>query len=122
MTRLSLPLPRRADCARIARQWTAEQLGGATDPARLQDLQLLVTELVANAFQHGEGQITLWLERREEGTVRVEVVDEGHGAAVEICRHGVSHPGGQGLRLVDALSTRWGAYEGTTHVWAELAL
>jgi anti-sigma regulatory factor (Ser/Thr protein kinase) len=121
MTRISLPLPRRADCARIARRWVAEQIGEATDPSRLHDLQLVVSELVANAFQHGEGQITLWL-ARSGGTTRVEVVDDGHGAAVEICRHEATHPGGQGLRLVDALSTRWGAFEGTTHVWAELSL
>ena len=30
------------------------------------------------------------------------------------------HGGGQGLRIVQALSLDWGAFEGTTHVWAEL--
>ena len=28
--------------------------------------------------------------------------------------------GGRGLMIVESLSSRWGVYEGTTHVWFEL--
>jgi hypothetical protein len=28
--------------------------------------------------------------------------------------------GGRGLRIVAALADAWGAYEGTTHVWADI--
>jgi hypothetical protein len=28
--------------------------------------------------------------------------------------------GGWGLSIVDALASRWGVHEGTTHVWFEL--
>ncbi|HEY2653884.1 MAG TPA: hypothetical protein VGI50_18320 [Solirubrobacteraceae bacterium] len=29
---------------------------------------------------------------------------------------------GRNLRIVDQLATTWGAFEGTTHVWAELPM
>lgn len=53
------------------------------------------------------------------GRVRVEVVDEGQGAAIKIREDG-PELGGWGLRLVDLLTVSWGAYEGTTHVWADI--
>ena len=30
--------------------------------------------------------------------------------------------GGQGLNIVDALASRWGIHDGSSHVWCELGL
>jgi anti-sigma regulatory factor (Ser/Thr protein kinase) len=119
MSRVSTHLPRRRDCAGIARRWVEQNVGAELDRGTLSDLQLLVTELVNNAYLHGEGQITVFIDPVPEA-IRVEVVDQGTGAALEICEQKEFGPGGQGLRLVEALSDRWGAFEGTTHVWADL--
>jgi anti-sigma regulatory factor (Ser/Thr protein kinase) len=78
-----------------------------------------VSELVNNAVVHGEGRIRLDAELRGE-ILRVEVVDEGEGTPPAIREQGVADGGGWGLRLVDTLALRWGVYEGSTHVWAEL--
>lgn len=80
--------------------------------------RLVVSELVTNAYLHGEGRIELRA-ALEDGRLRVEVVDEGTGNVPEI-REAADESGGFGLRLVDQLSSRWGAFEGTTHVWADL--
>jgi anti-sigma regulatory factor (Ser/Thr protein kinase) len=111
-------LPRTRECAAIARRLVEEHLGAAPNQ-RLDDLKLVVTELVDNAYLHGRGEIALML--RTNGLfVRVEVVDEGRGAAIRIRDRPADEAGGFGLKLVEQLSTAWGAYEGTTHVWAEV--
>lgn len=119
MPRLSTALPRRRQCGTVARRWIEEQLGDDVAPRPLLDLQLVVTELVSNAYQHGEGEMTLVLEVGP-AAFHVEVIDEGRGAALEIREQKEFGPGGLGLRLVDTLSSAWGAYEGTTHVWADV--
>jgi anti-sigma regulatory factor (Ser/Thr protein kinase) len=85
----------------------------------LDDLKLVVSELATNAYVHGIGRIRLRLEADEE-RVRVAVMDEGHNATIKITQVGAY--GGNGLRLVDQLCSQWGAYEGSTHVWAELPI
>jgi anti-sigma regulatory factor (Ser/Thr protein kinase) len=85
----------------------------------MDETKLVVSELVDNAYLHGDGEIHLMLEPREDH-VLVEVVDHGQGAALKIPERGPDGFGGFGLRLVDQLASAWGAHEGTTHVWAEL--
>jgi two-component sensor histidine kinase len=80
-------------------------------------VKLVVSELVSNAFLHGKGGIELRLSSRR-GRVRIEVIDEGEGAAVRASRQGEYH----GVDIVDALALTWGARAGSTHVWAELPL
>ena len=58
---------------------------------------------------------------RFDDRLRLEVVDEGDGAA-EVHRGPADETGGWGLRIVDAVSIRWGVFEGTTHVWCEIPL
>jgi hypothetical protein len=67
---------------------------------------------------HGTGAITTI----RGDTARIEVVDEGKGGAPTVRERRDDEGGGWGLQIVDDLSVSWGAYEGTTHVWAELAL
>lgn len=119
MDLLETELPRERSCGAEARRLVEERYGDGLDSDTLFDLKLVVTELVDNAYMHGEGRIRLKLHEREQ-RVRIEVMDEGENAAIKIRQVGAS--GGRGLRLVEQLCARWGAFEGSTHVWADLAL
>ena len=116
-----LRLPRQADCAARGRRWIERQTETELSDATLNNVKLVATELVNNAYLHGRGLIELVLERRED-CVRVAVIDEGQGVAVKIVKNTSVEQSGWGLRIVEQLSTAWGAHEGTTHVWAELPI
>ena len=113
---LRVALAREPSCGASARRLLEAHL--AQHPAgMLLDAKTVVSELVNNAFIHGRGAIELRVSHRLN-RLRIEVIDEGAGAKVRITDRGVE--GGQGLRVVDELAWRWGAREGTTHVWADL--
>lgn len=82
---------------------------------------LVSSELVSNAYLHGSGGIELRLTLFED-RVRIEVVDEGNEQAPGVREQPADESGGWGLRIVDQLALQWGVFEGTTHVWADLAL
>jgi anti-sigma regulatory factor (Ser/Thr protein kinase) len=86
----------------------------------LVDAELLVSELVTNALRHGRGDISLRA-RVDEERLRVEVIDAGSGFAYDPRRSDFEQLGGWGLDIVDVVSTRWGAHDGATRVWFELA-
>ena len=116
-----IELPRGAAAAGAARRFLeATHAPHLSDGAQI-NAQLIVSELVTNAFMHGEGRIVLCVER-SGSTLRIEVVDEGTGAAPTIREQPDGGAGGWGLRIVETLALRWGAFEGTTHVWAEIAV
>lgn len=117
---LHLSLPRHDSAAGIARQAIHAQLAGELGRERTGDLALVVSELVTNAVAHGRGAISLRLQV-EGDRVHGEVVDDGGGFEQEVRDRGPDDFDGRGLQIVDALSTRWGIHEGTTHVWFELA-
>jgi anti-sigma regulatory factor (Ser/Thr protein kinase) len=114
-------------CDRSA-PWRARQAVRALQEIdQVRDDALLVTsELVSNAVLHSgcdpEEQIEVMAARTPIG-VRIEVVDVGRsGKHAELCDPDARAYGGMGLRLVDALSERWGAdREDRLRVWAELA-
>jgi two-component sensor histidine kinase len=112
-------LPRQPTCGAVARRIVETHFGARLDSGTLDDLKLVVSELASNAYAHGIGRIRLRLDGDEE-RVRVAVMDDGQGASIKIRQVGA--PGGSGLRLVDHICARWGAYEGSTHVWAELPI
>lgn len=114
-------LERDPSCAARARRLIRGQLGSSLSAGELGDLLSVATELVDNAFIHGEGAIRLVLARRVDA-LYVEVVDDGHGATPAIRLQPAGGTGGWGLRIVDGIARSWGAHEGTTHVWAELAI
>jgi anti-sigma regulatory factor (Ser/Thr protein kinase) len=120
MDSFEVALPRERSCATLARRLIERRYGHDLASNVLDDLKLVVTELVANAFVHGEGQIRLKVQR-DDGRVMAEVMDEGNDAAIRIRQAGI-RGGGNGLRLVDHLCSAWGAYDGSTHVWAELPI
>lgn len=81
---------------------------------------LLVSELVTNALMHGTPPVELRVRRTAHG-LRVEVRDNAPQQPI-IQDTPLDVPGGQGLRLVDALASRWGwaaAGDGKA-VWFEL--
>jgi anti-sigma regulatory factor (Ser/Thr protein kinase) len=118
---MTLSLPRDPACAAQARDFVRAELGTQMTELALERALLTVSELVTNAWKHGEGAIELRYEPAE-GYVRFEVVDEGTGAIPAIRRTAGDQTGGWGLRIVEELSLRWGCFEGTTHVWAEISL
>ena len=61
-------------CTALARRLVEERYDHTFDGAVIQDLKLVVSELVDNAYVHGEGRIRVRLERRED-TVLIEVID-----------------------------------------------
>jgi anti-sigma regulatory factor (Ser/Thr protein kinase) len=87
-----------------------------TDAARL-----LVSELVTNSVQHGEGDtVTVLIDSGPPNVLRCEVIDGG-GGFVPVAR--ADQPaGGWGLALVEQLSSGWGVREDSTHVWFDLPL
>ncbi len=118
-----VPLPRDPSGAALARHVVRERLSepdmAGLDPAALDRALLITSELVTNALRHGEGAIELRIGRAGD-RLRLEVVDQGNG--VPAIRAEAGDEGGWGLRIVEELSQRWGCFEGTTHVWAELLL
>jgi anti-sigma regulatory factor (Ser/Thr protein kinase) len=108
--------------ARRAVRRFAGVLGGRT-----YDVELLASELIANAVKYGgEGPIQLQM-RLSGGRLRVEVVDEGTGfqakrRADDRDREDLELVGGWGLPIVEHLAADWGSFEGSTHVWFEIEL
>ncbi|MEU5881085.1 ATP-binding protein [Spirillospora sp. NPDC047279] len=90
------------------------------DDETVADMQLCVDELVANACEHTAsgrgGRVTVTVSRGRD-RLRVSVIDDG-GAVTKPCvHHDLDGENGRGLRLVDALSARWGVED--TTVWVE---
>lgn len=99
-------------------------LSDGLEPSRLDDARLLLTELIANAIQHGHlGEadlISVVLLRRSDGIV-VEVADAGDGVPIAVERPGSGN--GWGLTLVDRLANEWGLEprpDGGTLAWFRL--
>ena len=117
-----LRLARDPGSAGEARRFIERLLRKRQVPERARDSALLVSsELVSNAYQHGEGEIELRVSMFED-RLRIEVIDEGTDQAPAVREQPADETGGWGLRIVDQLALQWGVFEGTTHVWADLAL
>ena len=96
-------------------------LAGRIDPGIVPDVQLLVSELITNSVKYGaDGAVRLQVEAADERRLRVEVVDQGAGFVPVRRTRPKDDVGGWGLHLVQTLSSRWGVYEGSTHVWFEI--
>lgn len=91
---------------------------GVVDTA---DAELMVSELVGNAILHAATPIRVAVRCTEEKAL-VEVQD-GSSVMPEARGHEPMRPGGHGLRIVDALSVRWGVRPcdtGGKIVWFEV--
>ncbi|WP_217919581.1 ATP-binding protein [Actinomadura sp. BRA 177] len=87
--------------------------------------RLVVSELVTNAWRHGEGQIILRVFRDTRADFAVlEVWDQGDGLPV-VGPEDFEAVSGRGLLLVSQLAHDWGTRpitEGGKIVWARCAL
>lgn len=104
---------------RAGREFLHASFAAALEKSELDSAQLLVSELVTNAVLHGQGTITLRAQL-DDDRLLVDVIDEGRGFERVVREHDFGDVGGWGLSVVDAVSSRWGVHEGTTHVWFEL--
>jgi anti-sigma regulatory factor (Ser/Thr protein kinase) len=92
------------------------------DQDLVEDLQLAVTELVTNAYDHGRHprQLRLW-RVAASGCLRIEV-DDASLDRPTLGRSRLADTRGRGLVIVDKLAQNWGVIShsiGKT-VWAEL--
>jgi anti-sigma regulatory factor (Ser/Thr protein kinase) len=109
-----------------ARRLLAERLGGRLPAGVLGDLQLLVTEIVANGVRHGrvgeEGEFDLRVDVGD-GRVRVEMRDTGVQGDPRVRAPDLDGGGGFGMVLVSRMSRAWGVeHEPNVVMWFELAL
>jgi len=116
LTELSLSLPRVPSASRVARSGVRDRFADALGRNTMADLELVVSELVTNAFDHGRGTIRLDL-AHDGDELHGSVIDDGPGFAYETRKVGDHERRGRGLSIVDALVTRWGITEGSAHVW-----
>jgi anti-sigma regulatory factor (Ser/Thr protein kinase) len=94
---------------------------GVIAPEAAEQARLLLSEVVTNAVRHGEGdRVRILIDAAQDGELRCEVMDEGHGFVPKARDKPSMVEGGWGLHLVETLSRRWGVREGSTHVWFEL--
>ncbi|WUW19312.1 ATP-binding protein [Streptomyces sp. NBC_01463] len=82
--------------------------------------ELLISEIVTNAFQHGRGDIRVRLYFSVSHFV-IEVAD-GNPAAPEVRPVNPDAEDGRGLHLVDALAAAWGVSNDGTCTWCTLPL
>ncbi|WP_338146405.1 ATP-binding protein [Streptomyces boncukensis] len=91
--------------------------------ALLNGANLVATELVANAVQHGSGRYLVFsIERPSRSRVRIRVTNQSRIRPV-LQSPGEEETRGRGLLLVAALAIDWGTDVHTSGktVWADLA-
>jgi anti-sigma regulatory factor (Ser/Thr protein kinase) len=88
-----------------------------------EEAELIVSELLTNAVDHGGGE-RIELSVAEDGErVRIEVADGGSGGTPRLqTQAGPDSERGRGLMLVAAIAEAWGVrtHPGRTVVWAEV--
>ena len=118
---LSVDLPRTPQAPYLARR-ALDELGGKIEESMLPDVRLLVSELVTNSVKYGgDGPVRLEISAAGE-RLRAEIIDQGVGFTPVKRSDDLDKVGGWGLHLVQELTTDWGTYEGSTHVWFEIDL
>lgn len=123
---LSIVLPGQRQSVAVGRHWVVRAAAerGVTGMAN-QVVELLSSELLANAVLHGAGGSAVGLQlRHAEEVLRVSVSDGGAQNPV-VLHHEPTAPNGRGMAIVEAMSTRWGVDEhgeGGKTVWFELDL
>jgi anti-sigma regulatory factor (Ser/Thr protein kinase) len=112
----TLELPRRAGSAGIARLIVTAH-GSSLAGDQLKNANVMVSELVSNAFRHGEGRIELTVESTPDG-VRASVHDEGAGTIATPDPR--PERGGWGLYFVERLADSWGVADDDSRVWFQV--
>jgi anti-sigma regulatory factor (Ser/Thr protein kinase) len=112
--------PASTSSVRAARSFVASAISDA-DPDVVDTVVLITSELVTNAILHARSAVEVAITCTEV-TIRVEVADESPTPPT-LRRYSKDAPTGRGLRILDALATRWGVeFEGKgKSVWFEVA-
>lgn len=85
------------------RRWLRARL---TDARRADDAELVATELVTNAIDHGAGAAAVRV-TVDDDAVRIEVDDRNPSVALTVGRSRLGRHRGHGLAIVDSLAS-WG--------------
>lgn len=108
MAGAQLWLPLRAESAARARRFVSEYCRATgMDAEDCHTVSLLVSELVTNALVHGGSAAAVEVQRRDD-VIRVTVRDANGSRLPQLRTPGPQEEGGRGLRLVSALTDRWG--------------
>jgi len=115
------PLPTDTGAIRRARKTVGDQLWAWGLPELVDDAELITSELVTNAIEHGSGQIELRMYALPD-RVRISVLDEDVTSVPQVASNRGLQIGGRGLSLVEQISQAWGHDIGQNgkEVWAEL--
>lgn len=104
-------------CRRIGtaalRRWNMTRL--------VEDAQLLTSELVTNALQHGDGSGDIVVRFVILPDRMLIGVDDGSPSKAHVRQTGADDEAGRGLLLVAALATEWGVSPDGTTTWCSLA-
>ena len=121
MTGLSLSLPPVPTASRVARAAVRDLFADVLNRNTVADLELVISELVANGVEHGHGTIQLSVDH-SIAAIHGSVTDDGNGfdyTPPDLTSQALR---GRGLAIVDALVTRWGIRPGSAQVWFDIAL
>ena len=123
--RVTLELAVNDQAPRQARAEVREAIAGRVSQSEAEIAVLITSELVTNAVVHPVHQKDATIELRigtDEGRIRIEVSDSGHGFEPGELTRDDNAIGGRGLVVVDRGATRWGTSTGDRFsVWFELA-
>jgi anti-sigma regulatory factor (Ser/Thr protein kinase) len=81
-------------------------LASALGPRAADDLLLIASELVTNAYRHGLAPLLLCA-RQDDAQVEVEIEQTAAEARPEVRKVDATSIGGRGLSLVDQLADAW---------------
>ena len=118
---LTAQLPRDSSCPRVARRLLEEYAREELADREREDAMVITSELVTNAFLHGDGAIVLNVDR-DGDRLRIAVLDEGHPEHIGVVPEHERQTSGRGLWIIEQLTSDWGVVAGAGHVWAELPL
>lgn len=116
----AVSLPRDLSSLRSARNFVRETFSFAS-PADRDSAELIVSELVTNALEHGKGEIVVRAVARE-GSLYLSVSDDESNEP-QLRQVNATSSRGRGLLIVDRLSSRWGVTPsagGGKAVWAAI--
>jgi len=114
----TLELPRQTSSAGIARLIMTAH-GASLAVEQRKSANLMISELVTNAFRHGQGRIELTVRSGADG-IHAEVHDDGDGTGIAMAQT-PRERGGWGLYFVDRLATSWGVEPDQARVWFKVA-
>lgn len=112
--------PDRVRVTQIRRITVAHMRLWAVPTPLAEDVRLVVSELVTNAVEHGQGTVLLRM-RRTDSQLRIEVTDE-NSAPAQLQNAGEEGLCGRGLFLVAFLADMWGVSDDGRTTWAAFAL